>query len=84
MVEIWEIMSSPGRVKVLQVIARNGPLNITRIVRLTGLNYNVVHAHIRFLTEAGVLECYTLGRSRICDYSDNKLAKAIKEFLISV
>lgn len=62
---IEEVMSSKGRVKVLKTLMDNVELNISEVVRRSGLNYTAVDAHIEALKKAGLIEEKTFGRIRI-------------------
>ncbi|RLF12233.1 MAG: ArsR family transcriptional regulator [Thermoprotei archaeon] len=62
---IEEVLSSKGRVKVLKVLLKSLELNISEVVRRSGLNYTAVASHIDALKEAGLLEEKTFGRIRI-------------------
>ncbi len=60
-----EVFSSRGRVKVLKALMDSGELNITQLIRNTGLNYRSVMKHLKFLMEADLIEELRLGRVRI-------------------
>ncbi len=81
-VRIEDIFSSKGRVKILKAIFENGELNLSKIIRLTGLNYKVVSRHIEYLKSKGIIEEFVLGRVRI--YRPNWLnpkVRVIEEFI---
>ncbi|MEM0453508.1 MAG: winged helix-turn-helix domain-containing protein [Sulfolobales archaeon] len=60
-----DIFSSKGRVKVLKVILLHGEINITSIIRETGLNYTLVTKHINYLKSCNIIEEIVLGRVKI-------------------
>jgi DNA-binding transcriptional ArsR family regulator len=60
-----EIMSSKGRVRVLQVLAESGELNISEVGRRTGLNYNSVERHLMKLKNFGLIKEKRYGKIRI-------------------
>ncbi len=60
-----EILGSPGRVRILRVLANHGELNITRLVRETGMHYRLVNRHIEVLKRHGVVVEKRFGRARI-------------------
>ena len=62
---VEDIFSSRGRVKVLKTIIDYGELNITQIIKLTGLNHRTVVKHIEYLKDADIIEETDLGRSKI-------------------
>jgi DNA-binding transcriptional ArsR family regulator len=63
--EVEDILSSRGRVKVLKVLMSAGELNVSEAVRRAGLNHSAASAHIDALKEAGLLEERRFGRIRI-------------------
>ncbi|MCS7107966.1 MAG: hypothetical protein RMH77_04015 [Sulfolobales archaeon] len=60
-----DIFSSKGRVKVLKTILLHGEVNLTSIVKETGLNYTLVIKHINYLKSCEIIEEIALGRVRI-------------------
>ena len=60
-----EILGSRGRIRVLEVLAESGELNISEISRRTGLNYTSVERHLSKLVELGLLREKRYGKIRI-------------------
>lgn len=60
-----EIFSSKGRVKILKTVIKHGEVNLTSIIRETGLNYLSVMNHIKYLKSQGLIDEIRLGRVRI-------------------
>ncbi len=60
-----DIFSSKGRVKVLKVILLRGEINLTSIIKETGLNYVLVSKHIDYLKSCNIIEEIKLGRVKI-------------------
>lgn len=44
-----EILGSPGRIRILRVLLNHGEVNITRLVRETGMHYRLVNRHLEVL-----------------------------------
>jgi len=63
--EVEDVLSSRGRVKVLKVLMAAGELNISELVRRAGLNHSAALAHVEALKQAGLLEEKHFGRIRI-------------------
>lgn len=83
--KLEDVLSSRGRVKVLRIVMRLGEVNITRIVRESGLNYKTVKAHLDSLVAAGILSERRCGRLRM--YSVNYLnpsALVLKDVLLAL
>ena len=62
---IEDVFSSRGRVKVLKELLSEGEMNLTQLIKVTGLNYNTVVKHLNFLTEVGLVEEIRIGRVKI-------------------
>lgn len=60
-----DIFSSKGRVKVLKVILLHGEINLTSIIKETGLNYVLVSKHVEYLKSCNIIEEINLGRVKI-------------------
>lgn len=62
---IEEIFSSKGRIKILKMLILHGEINLTSLIRETGLNYTTVIKHINYLKSRGLIEEINLGRVKI-------------------
>ena len=79
---IEDVFSSKGRVKILRVLTEIRELNISEIVRRTGLNYTTTNQHLQALENAGVVRHKKFGRIRIFRLNEeNQRASIIKEFI---
>jgi len=63
--ELEELLSSKGRVRVLKVLLRDGQANISRLIRETGLHHRLVVKHLEELKRIGLVEERRYGRLRI-------------------
>ncbi len=63
--EAEELLGSKGRIRVLQVLAESGELNISEVSRRTGLNYTSVERHLMKLKRMGLLREKRYGKIRI-------------------
>ena len=59
------ILSSTGRIRILQHLAHIGEANLTEIARQTGQSYTPTARHLDQLVEAGVVQEKNYGRVRI-------------------
>ncbi len=62
-----KILRSPGRIKVLHYILDKGQVNITRIIRETGLPHKLVSKYIKELEEVGIVSERRYGRLRVIE-----------------
>ena len=76
---IEDVLSSKGRVKIMQVLAKHNELNISEIARRSQLNHSTAISHLRFLEKAGLVQKKIFGRIRIYRFRlENLRAKGIK------
>ncbi|MFB0558133.1 MAG: ArsR/SmtB family transcription factor [Candidatus Bathyarchaeia archaeon] len=64
-IDVEELLGSRGRIRVLQVLAENGELNISEVGRRTGMNYTSVERHLEALRKMGLLREKRYGKIRI-------------------
>lgn len=63
--ELEEVLSSRGRVRVLKVLLAAGELNISEVAKRAKLNHTAVAIHVEALKRARLLEEKQFGRVRI-------------------
>ncbi len=63
--EAEELLSSKAKLKILKILLREGHVNITRLVRETGLNHKVVSRHLEDMKKMGIVGERKYGRMRI-------------------
>jgi DNA-binding transcriptional ArsR family regulator len=79
---IIKIISSKGKLKILRLLLREGQANITRIVRETGLHYNLVLKHLNELKKLDIVEEVRVGRLRMFSLKfDNPRTLTLMEIL---
>ncbi|KSW11937.1 ArsR family transcriptional regulator [Pyrodictium occultum] len=78
--ELARILGSKGKIKILSLLARSGQLNITRIIKDTGLHHRLVEQHLEELKNAGLVEEQRIGRLRLFSlrYDNPKTAVLIE------
>lgn len=80
--DIVRILGSKGKIKIIYVLAKSGQLNITRIVKDTGLHHRLVEQHLEELKSIGLVEEQRIGRLRLFNLRyDNPKTALIIEFL---
>ena len=83
-IELSDILSSRGRIKILELLSRTMELNISEIARRVGLNYSTTNRHLEKLEGAGILTQKRFSRIRIYSFCENSShALAIKELVES-
>ena len=80
---IEKILSSKGRVRILAELARNEEgINISRIVRKTGLCYRAVSKYLREFAEEELVKEIRYGRMRVFKLNtENPIVLDIKRLL---
>jgi DNA-binding transcriptional ArsR family regulator len=82
MLEVEQVFSSYGRVKVMSVIMREEELNISEITRRAGISHSSVALHLEFLVKAGIITEKKFNRIRIFRVNRaNPYAEALERFL---
>lgn len=74
--DIEKVLASKGKVRILKVLMKEGQINISRLVKLTGLHHDVVVKNMEELKEMGIVEEKRYGRLRIymIDLRDPKIS----------
>ena len=77
-----EVFSSKGRSKILKILAMKEELNISNIVKNTGLNHSSVKNHIKYLQNINFIQEKAFGRIRIYRLKcENLKVKALKNLI---
>ncbi|UCD45589.1 MAG: ArsR family transcriptional regulator [Candidatus Bathyarchaeota archaeon] len=72
-IEAEDLLGSRGRIRILQVLAESGELNISEVGRRTGMNYTSVERHLDALTGMGLLREKRYGKIRIFEALFNEV-----------
>jgi DNA-binding transcriptional ArsR family regulator len=81
-VQIEDVFSSRGRVRILRILAEIGELNISEIARRAGLNYATTDQHLKVLEDAKLVRHKKFGRIRIFRFQEeNPRARMIRELI---
>ncbi len=79
-IQVEEILSSRGRVKILKLLALLGELNISELARKAGLSHTSTERHLNQLKKYNLVIEKRFGRIRIFKFNaENPLANAIAE-----
>jgi DNA-binding transcriptional ArsR family regulator len=83
--DFTEILGSKGKTKILLLLAKHGQLNITKIVKYSGLHYNLVKKHLDDLLSLGLIEEQRIGKIRIFSLKfDNPKVPLLLELIRSL
>lgn len=85
MMSLEKLLSSKGRVRILKVLLEEEQVNITRLVRETGLHHRLVVRHLEELKEMGLVEERRYGRLRVFEVNlKDPRVSALRELLRSI
>jgi len=80
--QVEDVFSSRGRVRILRILSEIGELNISEIARRARLNYTTTNEHLQVLEKAGLIRHKSFGRIRIYRFNEeNTKARAIKDLM---
>jgi len=80
--DIAELLSSRGRLKILMALLEHGELNISELARRSGLNHMITDRHVRALEELGLVSERRLGRVRLVRLNSNRPEVRLLEELV--
>ncbi|TXT64787.1 MAG: hypothetical protein BAJALOKI1v1_520013 [Promethearchaeota archaeon] len=79
---VEDLLGSRARVKILKVLAYEGELNISSIIKKANLNHKNALKHLQFLKKVNLVQQKNFGRIKIFRYKkENVKAKSFKHFL---
>jgi len=64
--KVFNALSNPIRLKILSMVSETKrPLHIKAVAKILKMDYAAVYRHVGVLKEAGLLQIYEVGRSRV-------------------
>ena len=76
------VFSSKGRTKILELLAINGELNISEIIKKTALNHSNAVSHLDALISYNLIQEKHFGRIRIYRFKmENEKARILKKLI---
>ena len=79
---IEDLLGSKVRVRIFRILALNGELTTSLIIKKTQVNHASVIKHLKYLESINFVQEKKFGRIRIYRYKiENKKARSFKEFL---
>jgi len=80
--KVEELLSSQGRVKIVKIMLESNELNISEIIRRSGVSHSAVEPHLEFLVALGLLTEKRFNRIRIFEVNhSNPYTKVLARFL---
>ncbi|NHI92778.1 MAG: ArsR family transcriptional regulator [Candidatus Lokiarchaeota archaeon] len=78
-INIEDILSSKGRVKIIKILAEKGELNISQIAKIARINHNTCAFHLKILKEYDIVQEKIFGRIKIYRFKiENGRIRALK------
>jgi DNA-binding transcriptional ArsR family regulator len=82
MIEIEDILSSRGMVKILKVLSEYEEMNITQISKKAMLDYRTTLAHLKKLVKANIVKEKKYGKIRVFKINkDNNISLKIIDLI---
>jgi predicted transcriptional regulator len=82
MLEVEKLFSSHGRTKIVSVMMASGELNVSEVVKRSGVSHSSVARHLEFLVSVGILTEKRFNRIRIFRVNhSNQYTKVLNRFL---
>lgn len=83
--DLEKLIGSKGRLRVLKLLLEEGQVNITRVVKETGLHHRLVVKHMNELKSMGLVEERRYGRLRLfeVDMTDPRIS-ALRDMMRSI
>jgi predicted transcriptional regulator len=80
--EIEDVFSSKGRMKILKLIYNSGSLNVSDIARQINTNFTSTAEHLKVLESEGILKAHIYGRVRMYRFDESSAkAKAVQNLI---
>lgn len=77
-----EVLSSKGRIKIISLLALEYESNITHIINKTKINHQIVRDHLAFFCNIDFVQEKQFGRIKIYRFkNENVYARALKNLI---
>ena len=64
--KVFNALSNPVRLRIVSIVSETErPLHIKAVAKILKMDYAAVYRHVEVLREAGLLQIYEVGRSRV-------------------
>ncbi len=74
-------LGNPVRLRILRILSTSDrPLHIKAIAKLTKTRYNAAYKHVKMLEEAGLINIFEVGRSRVLSIRSPQLVEQVWDF----
>lgn len=72
--KVFNALGNPVRLRILQLVSETKrPLHIKAVAETLRMDYGAVYRHIDVLKEAGLVQIYEVGRSRVLSLLNSEL-----------
>jgi len=79
---VFEALGNPARLRMLHILANSDrPLHIRAMSRLIKTRYNAAYKHVRKLRNAGLINVFEVGRSRVLTLREPQLLDRMLELV---
>jgi ArsR family transcriptional regulator len=78
--KVFKALSDPSRVGIIDILAKQGPLNGTEIAERLGISLALVCHHWDVLADAGIVQKDRVGQCQYCSLDLSVIARATSDW----
>lgn len=83
--KIFDALGSPVRLRILDLVRETKrPLHIKAVASMLKMDYGAVYRHVEVLKEAGLVQIFEVGRSRVLSLFHGELLSQILALALQV
>ena len=82
---VFDALGSPVRLRILELVRETKrPLHIKAVANILQMDYGAVYRHVEVLKEAGLVQIFEVGRSRVLSLLHDELSSQILALALQV
>jgi DNA-binding transcriptional ArsR family regulator len=82
---VFDALGSPVRLRILELVRETKrPLHIKAVANMLKMDYGAVYRHVEVLKEAGLVQIFEVGRSRVLSLLHDELLSQILALALQV
>lgn len=83
--KVFNALGSPVRLRILQLVRETKrPLHIKAVAEMLGMDYGAVYRHVDILKQAGLVQIFEVGRSRVLSLLDSELSNQLLALALQI
>lgn len=82
---VFDALGNPVRLRILELVRETKrPLHIKAVANILQMDYGAVYRHVEVLKEAGLVQIFEVGRSRVLSLLHSELLSQILALALQV